>query len=383
MDVINLISKDQRFPDAEPVFGPDAEFHPGGKFYIDGPRLHEFLQEIKCEVLDKTGAITVGEMPGDKDVEEALRSVHSKTGTLNMIFIFDIADIDNAPGKARLSLQTWTPRTLAGIVTKWQKAMLEYDGWNSVFLENHDQPRSVSRYTDDSFKHRYHGAKLLALMQTTLNGTLYIYQGQELGMKNMPEDWEIDGNYKDIESLNFWKLVNALHGDDPSLVAEGKHILAKKARDHSRTPMQWDSSSNAGFSPATVKPWMPVNDDYMTINAKAQANYESESDLSIYQFWQRGLRHRKEHRDAFVYGDFETIDHAVDNVFAYVRTSKKGGKWLVVLNFSGDSTKWDVPEKVNVAKWVAGNYGKGEIEKQLAGQIDLSPWEGLLGVCKV
>lgn len=185
MDVINLISKDQRFPDAEPALGPDRRYHPGSQYYVNGPRMHEYLQEIKHKVLQKFGAITVGEMPGVSDINEIIRTVGSKSGELNMIFIFDVVEIDTQPGNVRMTLHEWSVKDLAKAVSKWQRAMLEHDGWNSVFVENHDNPRSVSRYCDDSDAYREHGAKLLALMQTTLSGTLFVYQGEELGMRNV------------------------------------------------------------------------------------------------------------------------------------------------------------------------------------------------------
>ena len=185
MDVINLISKDPRFPDAEPALGPDCKYHPGSKYYHNGPRMHEYLQEIKHKVLQKYDAITVGEMPGDSDVAEKIRTVGSKSGELNMIFIFDVVELDTQPGKVRMTLHEWSVKDLARVISKWQRAMIEHDGWNSVFVENHDNPRSVSRYCDDSDAYRGYGAKLLALMQTTLSGTLFVYQGEELGMRNV------------------------------------------------------------------------------------------------------------------------------------------------------------------------------------------------------
>lgn len=185
MDVINLISKDPRFPDAEPALGPGRKYHPGSKYYVNGPRMHEYLQEIKQKVLQKYGAVTVGEMPGVSDIDEIIRTVGSKSGELNMIFIFDVVDIDNQPGKVRMTLGEWSVKDLARAITKWQRAMILRDGWNSVFVENHDNPRSVSRYCDDSDAYREYGAKLLALMQTTLSGTLFVYQGEELGMRNV------------------------------------------------------------------------------------------------------------------------------------------------------------------------------------------------------
>ncbi len=204
MDVINMISKVQSFPDAE-IVDPDAKYQPGRKFYNNGPRLHEFLQEMNREVLSKYGAITVGEMPGVSDIDEIIRVVGAKRGELNMIFIFDIVDMDNIPGLFRFTLRAWDVKEIQTIVSKWQRAMLEHDGWNSVFIENHDNPRSVSRYTNDSDEFRERGAKLLALMQTTLAGTLFVYQGEEIGMRNFPPSWEPDTEYKDIEAINFWK----------------------------------------------------------------------------------------------------------------------------------------------------------------------------------
>ena len=184
MDVINLISKDPRFPDAEPALGADRKYHPGSKYYVTGPRMHEYLQEIKQKVLQKN-VITVGEMPGVSDTDEIIRTVGSKSGELNMIFIFDVVEIDTQPGKVRMTLGEWIVKDLARAITKWQRAMILRDGWNSVFVENHDNPRSVSRYCDDSDTYREDGAKLLALMQTTLGGTLFVYQGEELGMRNL------------------------------------------------------------------------------------------------------------------------------------------------------------------------------------------------------
>ena len=382
MDVINLISKDQRFPDAEVSLGPDRKYHPGGKYFINGPRMHEFLQEIKHKVLEPHKAITVGEMPGVSDVDEVLRTVKSGTGELNMIFIFDVVDIDNAPGKVRMTLHPWGVQDLARIVTKWQKAMIERDGWNSVFCENHDNPRSVSRYCDDSDEHREHSAKLLALMQTTLSGTLFVYQGEEMGMRNVPKEWSIEEEYKDIESINFWKKSKDLYGDDPKRLAEERKVLEKKARDHARTPMQWNSSANAGFCEKGVEPWMRVNDDYSDINTEKQMGADKRDDLTTWQYWQRGLANRKEHADVFIYGEFESVTTDSDEIFAYLRTGKKSGKWLVVLNFSGKEVQWEVPKAVNVEGWMAGNYQKGKPEKALSDSVELRPWEGILGKCK-
>ena len=203
MDVINLISKVQTFPDGETAI-PDQKWQPGTKYFANGPRLHEFLKEIHREVLSKYDAMTVGEMPWVSDPSEIIKVVGSESNELNMIFIFDIVDIDCMPGSYRYSDKKWTIGEMKEIVNKYQRLMIENNGWNSVFIENHDQPRSVSRFTDDSDQWREKGAKLLALMQTTLGGTLYVYQGEELGMRNVPKSWPPE-EYKDVESINFWK----------------------------------------------------------------------------------------------------------------------------------------------------------------------------------
>ena len=384
MDVINLISKVQSFPDAEPILGPDFKYHPGGKYYVNGPRMHEYLQEMYRKVLGKYDAITVGEMPGVSDIDEILRSVGSKSNELNMIFIFDIVDVDNKKGSVRLTLQDWDARDIRRIINKWQRAMIERDGWNSVFIENHDNPRSVSRYTDDSDAFRTYGAKLLALMQTTLSGTLYVYQGEELGMRNVPRSWDPETDYKDIEAINFWKKAKALYSNDPEKLAYARTILERKARDHARTPMQWNSGPNAGFCDEGVIPWMRVNEDSGEINAEREMANEGEEEdqMSTFNFWKRGLANRKEHKDAFIYGNFQTVGEESKQIFAYVRSGTKSGKWLVVLNFSGQEGVWIMPQEVKLEAWVAGNYTKGKPDKKTSGGIALKAWEGVLGKCK-
>lgn len=259
--------------------------------------------------------------------------------------------------------------------------MIERDGWNTVFIENHDNPRSISRYADDSDQYRDKSAKLLSLMQTTLSGTLFVYQGEEIGMRNVPKEWDID-EYKDIESVNFWRKIEEKYGNDPKKMAEAKDILAKKARDNSRTPMQWTSGPpHAGFCDASVKPWMRIMDDYPTINAETQMKASDPDDLSVWQFWQRALRTRKVNKRVFVYGDYAELDPEDEDIFAYVRTADDGDQFVVILNFSGKQREWVLPSSVPVKSWSAGNYTKGNPEKPLKGRILLEPWEGLVGHC--
>ena len=380
MDVINMISKDQRFLDATPTLDPSHKFQPGQEYFVNGPRLHEFLQDMNREVLSKYDSVTVGEMPGVSDIQEILRTVGRNAGELNMIFIFDLVDIDKP--NVRMDLKPWDVREFKRIVSRWQRAMIEHDGWNTVFIENHDNPRSVSRYTDDSDEFRDKGAKLLALMQTTLSGTLFVYQGEEIGMRNASFDWDIETEYKDIETINYWKKCKALYGDNEGRLAHGRKVIQMKARDHARTPIQWNSGPNAGFCKEKVKPWMRVMDDYQTINAESQMKADDEDQLSVWQFWQRGLLDRKEHKEVFVYGDYQEISPVDPNIFAYGRTSESGERWLVILNFSEKKIEYKLPESIAVEFWACSTYTKRKAQKPLEGSIALEPWEGVLGKCK-
>ncbi|KAF2173286.1 glycoside hydrolase family 13 protein [Zasmidium cellare ATCC 36951] len=379
MDVINLISKVQSFPDAE-VTDPTSKYQSGHKYFANGPRLHEFLKEINKEVLSKYDTITVGEMPFVEDEDEIIRVVGENEHELNMIFIFALVDIDGIPGASRLTLYDWNAADLRKIVAKWQNVMRERGGWNSLFVENHDQPRSVSRYADDSDEYRELGAKLLAIMQTTLSGTLYVYQGEELGMVNVPLSWD-PAEYKDIESINYWKKMNERCKGDGKKLEHAKLTLNKKARDNARTPVQWNAGPNAGFCKEGIEPWMRVNDDYKTVNAEAQREAKDADQLTVLQFWKRGLENRKKHKDVFVYGDFKSLDDKSDKVFAYKRSSKDEA-FVVVLNFSGKQVDWSIPKDAGLEKWVAGNYAASAPDKAVDGSIQLRPWEGILGAAK-
>ena len=392
MDVINLISKVQTFPDA-PILHPTSPFQPGSEFFANGPRLHEYLHDLYTKVLsqhgkdsDNTSTITVGEMPFISSITEILRTVGAHSEELNMIFIFDIVDIDNVPnsGFKYEGVHKWALSDLKKITTKWQRAMIEHDGWNSLFLENHDQPRSISRYCDDSDIYRDKSAKLLALMQTTLSGTLFVYQGEEFGMRNVPAEWDIETEYKDVESQNLWKKYKSLYPNNPKKWEECKYILQRKARDHARTPVQWSAAQpNAGFCDEGITPWMRVNTDYKTVNAESSRDFQSDTELSVWQFWQRGLKDRKEHKDVFVYGDYEELTPEHEKVFAYIRKSSKkenGAKWITVLNFSGEKVNWELPAGYRVESWVASTYVKGRPEgKETNGVVGLEAWEGILG----
>ncbi|KAK4197141.1 family 13 putative glycoside hydrolase [Triangularia verruculosa] len=380
MDVINLISKDQSFPDAEVVV-PGQPYQPATQYFANGPRLHEFLGELKREVLDKYDQMTVGEMPFVYDETEFLKIVHQMDGYLNMIFHFELVDIDSkrgdVPGDSRMSIGHWDVSDLRRIITRWQRIMLDGGGWNSLYCENHDQPRSVSHFCDDSDEYREYGSKLLALMESTLSGTLFVYQGEELGMRNVPLEWGPE-EYKDIESVNYWKKVNEMYPNDQEKLLKARRALQAKARDNGRTPMQWDSSANGGFCPEGVKPWMRVNDDYLTANAAAQTSLKAKS--SVYHFWQNLLAIRKENADTFVHGGFELVDETNPDVFSYVREAGSGEKWVVILNFTGRAATLKMPKWARGLQWVVGNYADGPDKAQTSDEylVPLRPWEGLL-----
>lgn len=388
MDVINHISKVQTFPDA-PITSPTYKYQPGDRFFANGPRLHEFLKEIYEKVLSKYDTITVGEMPFVRDEDEIIKAVGQQENELRMIFSFDIVDIDNVPGLGfKMALHPFDTRDIRRIVSRLQRLMLDRNGWNSVFVENHDQPRSVSRYTDDSDQWRDYGAKLLCLMQTTLAGTLYVYQGEEIGMRNVPPSWE-PHEYKDIETINYWQNVNKEHPNDLEKLKEARRVMQKKARDHARTPMQWSADAHGGFSPALkpgVTPWMRVNDDYPERNAQRQVSHDSSADghLSVFHFWKRGLENRKRHKDVFVYGDFGVLGPEHEKVFAYKRWSKDEA-FVSILNFSGEEVEWQIPQEAKPKKYVAWNYGAGQPDEGLAkqGSVRLKPWMGLLATADV
>ncbi|OAQ78565.1 oligo-1,6-glucosidase [Purpureocillium lilacinum] len=234
MDVINLISKTPGFPDA-PITIPHDEFQPAHIHYAYGPRLHEFLRGLR-RILDEYDAFSVGEMPWVDDERDVIRAVAADRMELNMIFQMDIVSIDYGP-EGKFSPKPWTLPSLKAIVEKWQTYMYNNNGWNALFLENHDQSRSVSRFTPHRPTSRKYAATMLATFIGLQAGTLFIYQGQELGMANLPQSWPTE-EYKDVETQTLYQLtLDKLAGDDVAM----NQLLGEirlKARDHSRSPVQ-------------------------------------------------------------------------------------------------------------------------------------------------
>ncbi|GAW29438.1 alpha-glucosidase [Carboxydocella sp. ULO1] len=358
MDVINAISKVPGLPDAPKR--SDDPYQWGTEYFINGPRIHEFLQEMKREVLDHYDIMTVGETPFVTP-EDAIKYTHEETGTLNMVFQFQHMDVDMAPNstKGKWELYPWKLTDLKKIITTWQKE-LEGKGWNSIYLENHDQPRSVSRFADDG-EYRVPSAKMLATFLLTLQGTPYIYQGQEIGMTNVKFDSIED--YRDIETLNMYREELA-KGSKPEEILP---LIHAKGRDNSRTPMQWDASANAGFT--SGQPWIKVNPNYREINVE-QALQDPDS---VFHYYKRLIRLRKE-MPVFVYGTYDLLLPEDEQIYAYTRTMGEE-KLLVVLNFSAATPLFTMPaelERFSQRQLLIVNYPVNDEESR---EFRLRPYE--------
>ncbi|KAK9353592.1 glycoside hydrolase superfamily [Lipomyces doorenjongii] len=364
MDAINFISKDPAFPDA-PVTVPSSKYQPGAMYYAMGPRLHEYLGDVG-KILKEYNAFSVGEMAHVFDPNEIIKVVGFDRNELNMIFQFELTDIDMGPA-GKYSPNKWTPRQFKNISKKWQVFMQENDGWNALFLENHDSGRSLERFLNYKPELRSVGAKMLATFIGLQSGTLFLYQGEELGLVNMPKSWPIE-KYKDLETLNYHKqLLN--DGASQEAMDIAMREFQKKARDHARLPFQWDTSSFAGFS--TVQPWIDVNEDYKEWNAEAQIN----DPLSVFTYWRSIFDLRRTYKDVLVYGKFELVDPANEKVCAYKR-SFRSEVALVVTSFSDSTVSWAIPQEFRKAgKIMLSNYGD---VKELQAEMVLRPYEAFL-----
>lgn len=356
VDTVNMYSKTPGLPDA-PVVDPDSFDQPASSMYCNGPRMHEFLREMNEKVLSKYGAITVGELPNTPDPEHVLRYVSDSDRQLNMIFQFDIVDL----GQGANHKFDHTPHTLSelkAVVAKWQKFIAGTDGWTTAFCENHDQARSVSRYTSDHPEFRATAAKMLATMMATMTGSLFLYQGQEIGMINAPDHWEI-GDYKDIDSVNYYERMSKQYPNNPEMMQSVMKGLQALARDHARLPMQWDDSAHAGFTSKEATPWMRTHDDYPHINVK---NQELDSQ-SVLNYWRKMLQFRKEHRDLCIHGEFHLYDaHNEDTMVYWKHFGEEQA--VVVCNFTAEEQAFSMPREFGgKATLAVCNREDGEAER--------------------
>ncbi|KAJ5202827.1 hypothetical protein N7449_004906 [Penicillium cf. viridicatum] len=346
VDTVNMYSKHPEYPNA-PILDSKSDTQPAFSLFCNGPRIHEYMREMN-DVLSKYDAMTVGELPNTHTVEGVLRYVSAAEKQLSMVFQFDIVELGQGKDyKFLTTLPGWNLRELKTAVQSTQDIIKGTDAWTTVFMENHDQGRSVSRFGSDKTPElRVRSAKMLAMMQSTLSGTQFIYQGQEIGMVNAPREWTID-EYKDIDSTNYYRMASKVSGDDPAALSVVMDSLQHLARDHSRLPMQWSAEANAGFSPASSeKPWMRPNDNYPEINVELQEKDSS----SVLSFWKHMNALRKEYADLLVFGEFETIDEPNQSVFTYTKTNHNQTV-LVVLNFSDTTQKFEKPASVKSEDW--------------------------------
>ena len=346
MDVISLISKRLEFADV-PEGMPFIDVME--QIYANGPRIHEFLNEMNREVLFQYDIVTVGEGPG-VNLEHGPRYVSAAAKELDMVFHFDHLTIDFGPdGK-------YDPVPLdfvrfKEIFSQWDAA-LAADGWNSIFLGNHDFSRIVSRFGNDGQFHQ-ESAKLLVLLLMTLRGTPYVYQGDEIGMTNIAHD-SIEA-YDDVETRNAWKAAEAA-GKDMDQFLKAVHW---QSRDNARTPMQWNGETNAGFTSGT--PWIPLNPNYTTLNVTAQEG----DPQSILHFYRKTIAFRKAN-PTLVYGDYQDLAPDDLHLFAYRRWDANGSFW-VIHNFSDQQQPFPEHFKPQTDQ-VFGNYLTDHA-------LELRPWE--------
>ncbi|KAI1007704.1 Alpha-glucosidase [Podosphaera aphanis] len=339
VDCANNLSKFTDFPDAPIVL--DTFEQPSSHLTVNGPRIHEYLREMGS-VLSKYDSVSVGEIPFTYDPQQVLRYVGASEKQLSMVLQFDFVDLGHGDA-LKYKYTEWKISQMKKVLANLQTFIEGTDGWTTAFCENHDQGRSVSRFTSDAPKWRERSAKLLAMLMCATTGTLFVYQGQEIGMINAPKDWTID-EYRDLESINYFNERVAANPDSVESTMKGLQILA---RDHSRLPMQWDDSEFAGFS--TKSPWMRVHPSYKEINVSSDTKNTS----SVLNFWRKMLQIRKKYRDIFVYGTFQGHDMENEKTFVF---GKADNKAVVVLNFTENEQTFTMPVD---GKWelLVGNVG--------------------------
>ncbi len=353
MDVISLISKEPGLPDGYQA--PGALYGDSG--CANGPHVHEYLQEMNQKVLSHYDLMTVGECAG-VTIEEAKKYANADGRELSMVFQFEHVEANGPMGK-------WTDervqlKDFKTTMSKWQTE-LEGKAWNSLFLGNHDQARSVSRFGNDAPEYCAVSAKMLVTCLHMMQGTPYVYQGEELGMTNCPFPTLED--LRDIESINaFHELTEAGKVNPEDMM----RYIRLRGRDNARTPMQWDDSANAGFTTGT--PWIMVNPNYTEINAKT----EMEDPDSVFRYYQKIIGLRKKEK-VMVYGTYQLLDPDNEKLYVYTRTLDNE-KLLVICNFTEEEETYSVPEEFSKGEVLISSYHREKAEKE----IMLKPYEALV-----
>lgn len=357
MDVISLISKVPGLPDGPAGKSGYGDF---GPYVANGPHVHEYLQEMNREVLSKHDLITVGECSG-VTVEEAKKYASASGNELNMVFQFEHMGLDDGEN-FKWNHKKICLTDLKKVMSKWQTE-LAGKAWNSLYWCNHDQPRMLSRLGNDSRQYREASAKMLATCLHMMQGTPYVYQGEELGMTNYPFT-SLD-EFRDIESINAYRELTEKGIVEPETMFD---YISYKGRDNARTPMQWDESDNAGFTTGT--PWIPVNPNYKYINAKDQTTRTD----SVFHYYKKLIALRREH-PVIVYGAYELLMPDSEELYVYTRTLEEQ-KLLVICNFTDREQAYTLPEDwraADTAVWIS-NYDRSAARENMR----LQPYESLV-----
>ena len=349
MDVVNFVSKDPALPDG--LVAPGARFGDGSPHFLSGPRIHEFLQELHREVIapHQRPTMVVGEMPG-VTLEDARRFTDPDRREVDMVFQFEHVDLD--AGASKWDARPLDLRALKASLSRWQVGLADR-GWNSLYWNNHDQPRAVSRFGHDG-EHRVMAAKMLATVLHLHRGTPYVYQGEELGLANVAFG-HID-DFRDIESRNHYAEALA-HGAEPAVVLEQ---LRARSRDNARTPMPWDDSPTGGFG--STRPWIALDPGHRRTNAGAALDDPD----SVFHHYRRLIALRRDD-PVVVHGDFTLLLADDPQVYAFTRRLD-GVELLVLGNFGDDPVEPALPD---VAAWIDADVVVGT-----GSGVSLGPWEG-------
>ncbi|GHJ86125.1 hypothetical protein NliqN6_2527 [Naganishia liquefaciens] len=334
IDTVNMYSKRLEF-ESVPVKDESTPWQRADLLWSNGPRLKEFLGEMIEETFTKYNAVSIGEFPNSPDFNEVLPFVSAEAKLLSMVFQFEIANLDHGLAYRHLA-KTWKLSEMKKYLEGYQRLVDGTDGWQTTYLENHDQSRSVSRYASDAPEFRVQSAKMLAIYMLTLTGTSFIYMGQEYGAINVPEDYPIE-QMLDLETIGFLKEFHRVHGKDNEkmnkLAWDGIRL---NSRDNGRFPIQWDDSEHGGFTTGT--PWMMANPHYKTVNVASQLN----DPKSVLSFYKDMLKFRKKFRDLMVYGSFKLLDMENEQTMVYIK-GHKDTQAVIALNFTQEKVPFTLP----------------------------------------